>query len=63
MGSLDSLVAQIQALSGDGDLGNLHGALKSQQADNVMRQNAGGLLTAVHNLDATSHSLGCLYLL
>lgn len=63
MGSLDALVAQIQALSGDADLEGLHKVLKSPQMDNVMRQNAGGLLTAVHNLDSTAHSLGCLYLL
>ena len=63
MGSLDGLVAQIQALSGDSDLASLHGTLKSAQQDNVMRQNSGGLLTAVANLDPAAHSLGCLFLL
>lgn len=63
MGSLEGLVAQVQALSGEGDLGALHTALKAQAADNVMRQNAGGLLTAVASLDPAAHTLGCVYLL
>lgn len=63
MGSLDGLVAQIQALSGAGDLDQLHKALKATGADNVMRQSAAHLLTAVANLDASAHSLGCIYLL
>lgn len=63
MGTLEGLVAQIQALSGDADLGSLQNVLKSVAQDNVMRQSAGGLLTAVANLDAAAHSLGCLHLL
>lgn len=63
MGSLDSLVAEIQALSGPEDLNGLHTQLKSPQKDNVMRSNAAHLLTVVANLDAAVHSLGCLYLL
>lgn len=63
MGSLDSLMAQVQALSGEADLAGLHAALKVPAADNVMRQSAGGLLTAVASLDPAAHSLGCLYLL
>lgn len=63
MGSLEALVAQVTALSGDADLAGLQGQLKSSAQDNVMRQSAGGLLTAVANLDSAAHSLGCLYLL
>lgn len=63
MGTLEQLVAQVQALSGEADLGALHTALKTPAADNVMRASAGGLLTAVASLDASAHSLGCLYLL
>lgn len=63
MGSLDALVAQIQAVGGPGELDSLHKALKASGTDNVMRQSAAHLLTAVANLDAAAHSLGCLYLL
>jgi len=63
MGSLEGLVAQITALSGEADLAALKNTLKSAPQDNVMRQSAGGLLTAVANLDPAAHSLGCLYLL
>ncbi|KAL4424036.1 hypothetical protein ABPG75_001337 [Micractinium tetrahymenae] len=63
MGTLEALVAQITALSGEADLGQLHGQLKSNAQDNVMRQSAGGLLTAVTSLDPAAHSLGCLHLL
>eukprot|EP00887_Chlorella_sp_A99_P005974 scaffold27.g5974.t1 len=64
MASLESVVAQIQGLSGtSADLSSLHTILKSQPTEAVLRANAGGLLTAVAALDATAHSLGCLYLL
>ena len=63
MGTLDALVAQIQALSSESDLAGLQSALRTQQQDNVMRQSAAGLLTAVANLDPAAHSLGCLLLL
>ena len=64
MGTLEALLAQIVALSGNpDDLGGLQTTLKAPQADNVMRQNAGGLLAAAASLDAAAHSLGCLYLL
>lgn len=63
MGSLENLVQQIIALSGEADLGGLHTALKSSAQDNVMRQNAAGLLTAVAGLDPAQHSLGALCLL
>jgi hypothetical protein len=63
MGSLENLVQQIVALSGEADLGGLHTALKSSAQDNVMRQNAAALLTAVAGLDPTQHSLGTLFLL
>jgi len=63
MGSLENLVQQIVALSGEADLGGLHTALKSSAQDNVMRQNAAGLLTAVAGLDPAQHSLGTLFLL
>ena len=46
-----------------GELDSLHKALKASGTDNVMRQSAAHLLTAVANLDAAAHSLGCLYLL
>lgn len=63
MGTLDALVAQVTALSGEADLPQLHSQLKSSAQDNVMRQSAGGLLTAAASLDPAAHSLGCLYLL
>ncbi|PSC73531.1 COP9 signalosome complex subunit 3 [Micractinium conductrix] len=63
MGTLEALVAQITALSGDADLPGLQSSLKSAAQDNVMRASAGGLLAAVAALDAAAHSLGCLYLL
>lgn len=63
MGTLEALVAQITALSGDADLPQLHNQLKSNAQDNVMRQSAGGLLTALASLDPGAHSLGCLHLL
>ncbi len=63
MGTLDALVAQITALSGEADLPQLLNQLKSNAQDNVMRQSAGGLLAAVAGLDAAAHSLGCLHLL
>lgn len=62
MGSLENVVAQIQALSGSpSDLSSLVGNLK--QAESVLRHNQGGLLTAVATLDAGAHSLGIVYLL
>jgi hypothetical protein len=63
MGTLEGLVAQVQALSGDADLPALHAVLKSAAQDNVMRSSAAGLLAAVAGLDPAAHSLGCLYLL
>ncbi len=60
--TLDGLVAQIQGMSGSfADLSSLLGTLK--QSENVLRHNQAGLLTAVHNLDHTQHSLGCVFLL
>lgn len=63
MGSaLENLVASIQGLSGSSsDLSSLLSTLK--QAESVLRQNTGGLLTAVANLDAAQHSLGAVFLL
>lgn len=62
MGTLEGVVAQIQALSGSStDLSSLMGNLK--QAESVLRHNQGALLTAVANLDPAAHSLGCTYLL
>ena len=62
--SLDGLVAQVQGLSGsEADLASLHAALKAQQAESVLRQNAGSLLSALQALDAATHSLGCLFIL
>lgn len=63
MGTLEGLVSQIQALSGQADLPGLQNVLKSNAQDNVMKQSAAGLLPAVASLDPAAHSLGCLYLL
>lgn len=63
MGTLEGLVAQVQALSGDADLPALHTALKAGAADSVMCSNAAGLLAAVAGLDPAAHSLGCLFFL
>ena len=63
MGTLEGLVQQVLALSGEADLGSLHTHLKTPAQDNVMRGSAAGLLTAVAGLDPAQHSLGMLYLL
>lgn len=55
-------MAQILGLSGSSaDLSSLLGTLK--QSESLLRANQGGLLTAVANLEAGQHSLGCVFLL
>ncbi|XP_052197547.1 COP9 signalosome complex subunit 3 isoform X2 [Diospyros lotus] len=62
MNSMDSLVAQIQGLSGSvEDLSHLHNLLK--QSEELLQSESTRLAVLLAELDASKHSLGYLYIL